>query len=181
MAQMAVAFTFQLLGEEKVSGRPAYVLIASPAPGYKPVNREAKVLVGMQGKLWIDKAQFHWAKIQADVLHPVTFAGFLAKVGPGTRFELENEPLRDSVMGPVWEPKRFEVHVSASVLFFQRNSTTVETFGGYTRQAVSRLQPDIRLNSGMARPNMATRSFCERPVWRVSTRLGAKRRCAVPV
>jgi hypothetical protein len=128
MAQMAVAFTFHLAGEEIVAGHPAYVLIATPKPGYRPVNRQAKVLIGMQGKLWIDKEQFHWAKVEAEVIRPVTFAGFLARVGPGTRFELEKEPVAGTA---VWQPQRFEVHVAASVLFWQRNSTTVDTFSDY--------------------------------------------------
>jgi hypothetical protein len=64
-------------------------------------------------------------------VRPGQFAGFLAKVGPGPRFELENEP----VAGPIWQPKRFEVHVAASVLFFERDSTTVDTFRDYRSEA----------------------------------------------
>ena len=128
MSQMAIAFTFHLAGEENVAGRPAYVLIASPKPGYRPINRQAKVLIGMQGKMLIDKHEFHWAKVEAEVIHPVTFAGFLARVGPGTRFELEKEPVNGTLRGTIWQPKRFEVHVAASVLFWQRNSTTIDTF-----------------------------------------------------
>lgn len=140
MSQMAVAFTFHLLGEENVAGRPAYVLRADPKPGYRPINRQTKVLTGMRGKMWIDKQQFHWAKVEAEVIHPVTFAGFFAKVGPGTRFELEMEP----VAGPVWQPKRFEVHVAASVLFWQRDSTSIDTFRDYRSETASGLQPGGR-------------------------------------
>jgi hypothetical protein len=140
MSQMATAFTFHLVGEESVGGRPAYVLVADPKPGYRPINRQAKVLIGMRGKMFIDKQEFHWAKVEAEVTHTVTFAGFLARVGPGTRFELENEP----VAGPIWQPRRFEVHVAASVLFFERDSTTVDTFRDYKSEAASGLKPDVR-------------------------------------
>lgn len=90
MTQMEVAFDFRLIGEDTVAGHPVYVLDAEPKRGYKPVNREAKVLTGMKGKLWVDKDGFHWAKVEAEVVRPVTFAGFLAKVGPGTKFVLES-------------------------------------------------------------------------------------------
>lgn len=127
MTQMAVAFNFRLLGEDTVSGHPAYVLQADPKPDYQPPNHEAKVLTGMKGKLWVDKTQFHWAKVEAEVVHTVTFAGFIARVGPGTRFLLEKEP----VNGEIWQPSRFEDHVKASILFWQKDSITSQAFADY--------------------------------------------------
>jgi len=38
------------------------VLKATPRPGYEPPNNEAKVLTGMEGKLWIDEKTFQWVK-----------------------------------------------------------------------------------------------------------------------
>lgn len=127
MVQMAVAFTFHLVGEEIVEGRPCYILDAEPKPDYKPVNHEAKVLTGMRGRIWIDKEQFHWAKVQAEVVRPVSFGGFVAKVAPGTKFVLETEP----VNGEIWQPKEFSVQVCASILFWQHNSSTTEQFSDY--------------------------------------------------
>jgi hypothetical protein len=127
MTQMEVAFNFRLLGEDTLAGRPVYVLQAEPKPGYQPPNRDAKVLTGMHGKLWVDKSQFHWAKVEAEVVHTVTFAGFLARVGPGTRFLLEKAP----VSGDVWQPKTFRDNIVASILFWQRNSTTSQAFSDY--------------------------------------------------
>ena len=129
MTQMAVAFRFELVGEESIYGHPAYVLDAEPRPDYKPVNREAKVLLGMKGRLWVEKEHFHWVKIEAEVIHPVTFGGFLAKVGPGTRFQLDKEP----VTGEIWQPKQFTVQVVASVLFWSHNSSTEERYSDYRR------------------------------------------------
>jgi hypothetical protein len=127
MTQMAHAFKFHLIGEDTIEGHPVYVLDAQPNPDYKPVNREAKVLIGMKGRLWIEKDQFHWAKVEAEVIHPVTFGGFLAKVEPGTKFELVNEP----VSTEIWQPKQFLVQVCASVLFFSHNSLTKEEYSDY--------------------------------------------------
>ena len=127
MTQMEVAFNFHLTGEGTWSGHPVYVLDAEPKPDYVPPNHEAKVLTGMKGKLWVDKAGFHWARVEAEVVHTVTFAGFLARVGPGTRFILEKEP----VNAEIWQPQRFQDQVVASILFWQRNSSTADTFSDY--------------------------------------------------
>ncbi len=136
MTQMAVAFTFHLIGEGDVNGHPCYVLSAEPRPDYRPVNREAKVLLGMRGKMWIDRAQFHWAKVEAEVIRTVSFAGFLARVDPGTRFVLVKEP----VSAETWQPQRFEMKVVASVLFWSRNSSTTDTYRDYKKLEISRLQ-----------------------------------------
>jgi hypothetical protein len=133
MNEMVRAFTFRLLREEPVSGRPAYVLEAEPNPDYKPPSHEAKVLTGMRGTLWVDKAQFHWSKVEAVVFRPVSFARFIAKVEPGTQFLLEQHPVTDHI----WQPTRFTVQVVASIMWWQRNSNSDETFSNYRLQTAS--------------------------------------------
>jgi len=49
------AFDFRLVGEEIVDGRPAYVLEATPHPGYHASGKYGKLLSRVQGKLWVDK------------------------------------------------------------------------------------------------------------------------------
>jgi hypothetical protein len=125
---MADAFDFQFVGEETVNGRDCWVLNAKLKSGYQPTNRETKVLTGMTGKLWIDKATNQWVRVQAEVIRPVNFYGFFAKVGPGTNFVLEQEPVGDKI----WLPKRFSMRVKASALgMFNENSTDDETYADY--------------------------------------------------
>lgn len=111
MQQMVDAFEFKVVGEESVEGAECYVLDASPRPDYQPPVERARVLTGMRGRLWIDKAQYHWVKVQAEVISPVAFGLFLAQVKPGTKFELDQAPV-----GSVWLPKCFTESVNASVL-----------------------------------------------------------------
>jgi hypothetical protein len=139
MTQMAVAFNFRLAGDDTIYGHPVYVLDAEPKPDYKPVNREAKVLTGMRGRLWVEKQRFHWVKVQAEVIHPVSFGGFLAKVGPGTKFELDKEP----ISGEIWEPKEFSVQVNASVLFWSHNSSTTDVFSDYHKESIAGNSPSV--------------------------------------
>jgi hypothetical protein len=111
MQQMVAAFNFTLNGEERVGGTDCYVFNATPNPNYRPPNQRARVLTGMKGRLWIDKAHYHWVKVEAEVTSPVEFGLFLARVKPGTQFELDQAPV-----GDIWLPKRFTVTVNASVL-----------------------------------------------------------------
>ena len=128
MREMAEAFNYRIMGDEKVNGHDTWVLDATPKPGYQPKTRETKVLLGMKGRMWVDKQSYQWVKVQAQVVRPVGFYGFIAKVGPGTRFELEQEP----VAGGVWMPKHFAVRVNATALgFLNENSTDDETYRDY--------------------------------------------------
>jgi hypothetical protein len=128
MLEMVSAFDFTPAGEENVRGRPAYVFEASPKPGYVPKNRDAKVLTGMKGRLWVDKGTFQWAKVQAEVTTPISFYGFLARVEPGTSFLLEQAP----VAGRIWFPIRFRQQVSAKALgIINENSLDEETYSDY--------------------------------------------------
>ena len=105
MSQIAEGFNFGRLAETRVRGYEVYVLKAIPKKDYHPPNLEAEVLTGMRGTLWIDKQSFQWVKVEAEVVRPVYIAGFLARVEPGTRFELEKAP----VPGGIWLPLHFEM------------------------------------------------------------------------
>lgn len=121
MQQMIAAFHFKFAGEEEIEGTPCYVLDALPNPDYRPPVERARVLMGMKGRLWIDKAHYHWVKVQAQVISPVQFGFFIAKVNPGTSFELNRAPV-----GDVWLPKCFTETVNAMVLGFYGMRTREE-------------------------------------------------------
>ena len=128
MLEMVSAFDFTPAGEEDVRGQRAYVFEASPKSGYVPNSRDAKVLTGMKGRLWVDKRTFQWAKVQAEVIKPISFYGFLAKVVPGTSFLLEQAPVGDRI----WLPIRFRQQVSAKALgIINENSLDEETYSDY--------------------------------------------------
>jgi hypothetical protein len=128
MDQLASAFSFTLAGEEELDGRQVYVLNAVPRKGYKPPNRDAAVLTGMKGKMWIDEQTYQWVKVQAHVVHSVSIAGFAARVVPGTEFNLEKMP----VAAGVWQPKRFAMQAHAKILFlFSHRQQEDDTFFNY--------------------------------------------------
>jgi len=130
--QLTRAFEFTLEGEQKLDSRDVYVFRARPRPGYRPPNLQASVLKGMQGRLWVDKGTFQWVKVEAEVIHPVTIEGFLARVEPGTRFELEKAPVGEGI----WLPKHFAMRSRSKVLFLvPHKNLEEETYWGYRKAA----------------------------------------------
>ena len=126
--EMNDAFDFQPIGEETVDGHECLVFDTRPRRNYVPKNHAGKVLLGMGGRLWVDKIEDRWVKVEAEVRKPVNFFGFLAKVFPGTKFLLEQQP----VMTNLWLPKHFNVKVYASVLgFVNQSSDQDETYRDY--------------------------------------------------
>ena len=128
LQEMVDAFAFRLAGQAQVDGHTCWIMDAEPRPGYEPNNHEGRVLKGMKGQLWIDQATNQWVKVHAEVVRTVSMYGFLAKVGPGTEFDLEQAPVADGV----WLPKAFHVRVNASALgLFNENSTENDTYRDY--------------------------------------------------
>lgn len=127
MREMTKALVFAVTGESQVNGCRVYVLRATPRPGYRPPNHEAKVLTAMQGTLWIDEASYQWVRAEAEVTRPVWFGLFLVKVYPGTRFLLEQAP----VEGGVWMPAHFRMQIKSSILLLHKDFTHDETYHDY--------------------------------------------------
>jgi hypothetical protein len=109
------AFDFRLVGEEDLAGRPTYVLEATPHPGYHASGKYGKLLSRVQGKLWIDKQDFGWVKVDGEVTQSFSMGLFVARVQRGSHIILEQTCLGDAV----WAPKRLEVRASAKILFLK--------------------------------------------------------------
>lgn len=128
MDQITKAFDFALTGSQTIGSRDVYVFRATPREGYNPPNKEARVLTGMEGQLWIDKQTFQWAKVTAQVIHPVSIIGFFARVEPGTDFELEKAPVTQGI----WLPKHFAMKSSSRILsLFAHHTQEDETYSDY--------------------------------------------------
>lgn len=130
MMQITKAFDFSFAGTKTVRGYTVYVLRATARKGYQPPNTEAEVLTGMQGELWIDRKTFQWVRVNAEVLHPVSIEGFLAKVEPGTWFELEKMPVANGI----WLPRHFAMKSKSRILSMINHKTEEEeTYFGYRK------------------------------------------------
>src|SRR6266478_8307039 len=109
------AFDFHLMGEEIVDGRPAYVLQATPHPGYHAHGKFAKMFSKVEGKLWVDKQDFGWIKVDGQVTQSFSMGLFVARVERGSHIVLEQTCVGDAV----WVPKRIEIRATARILFLK--------------------------------------------------------------
>ena len=109
------AFDFHVIGEEVVGGRPAYVLQATPHAGYHAHGKFGKMFSKVEGKLWVDKQDFGWIKVDGEVTQSFSMGIFVARVLRGSHIILEQTCVGDAV----WVPKRLEMRASAKILFLK--------------------------------------------------------------
>ena len=68
-----------LVGVESVNARPAYVIQLRPNTDHKLKSKTVNRFMNQfDAKLWVDKDEFHIARIDAKLMKPVTFLGGLA-------------------------------------------------------------------------------------------------------
>jgi hypothetical protein len=68
-----------LVGVESVNARPAYVIQLRPNSDHKLKSKTVNRFMNQfDAKLWVDKDEFHIARIDAKLMKPVTFLGGLA-------------------------------------------------------------------------------------------------------
>jgi len=102
-------FDFKLLGEEKIDGHDVWVISATPKPGAQPKHGDAKALLKVQAKVWIDKAEYQWVRLEAETTATISFGLFIARLSPGAKLEFEQTRVNDEV----WLPKREVVRGAA--------------------------------------------------------------------
>jgi hypothetical protein len=115
LRELLDAFDFHLIGEEVIGGRPAYVLQATPHPGYRAHGKYGKMFSKVEGKLWIDEQDFGWIKVDGEVTQSFSMGLFVARVQRGSHIIMEQESVGDAV----WVPKRLEMRASARILFLK--------------------------------------------------------------
>jgi len=126
------AFDFRLIGEEVVDGRPAYALQATPHPGYQGRGKYGRMFSKVEGKLWVDKQDFGWIKVDGQVTQSFSMGLFVARVQRGSHIILEQTCVGDAV----WVPKRLEVRASARILFLKSlDIDRILTYSDYRRAA----------------------------------------------
>lgn len=95
-------FDFQLVGEEVVNGRPAYVLRATRGAGYRGHGTYGKMMSKVEGKLWVDKQDYGWVKVDGEVAQPFSMGLFLAHVLRDSHITMEQARFDDGF----WMPTR---------------------------------------------------------------------------
>ena len=107
------AFDFKLLGEEAVDGRPAYILQATPHLGYHAQGKYGSMFSKVAGKLWVDKQDLGWIKVDGEVIQPFSMGLFLVRLLRGSHIKMA----QTRVDGGIWMPERVEVRATARIFF----------------------------------------------------------------
>lgn len=131
------AFDFKLAGEENLESGPAYVIEATPRLGYRGKNHN--FLNKMQGKLWIEKSDYHWVKIEAETLDTISFGLFIARLAKGSRLSFEQVRVNNEL----WLPKRAAVTASARLGLVKKFNIEEQT----TWSDYRKFQTDSRVTS----------------------------------
>ncbi|MEO8371138.1 MAG: hypothetical protein ABI806_18280 [Candidatus Solibacter sp.] len=111
LKELPEAFTFKLVGEEAVNGGDAYVIEGLPKPGYRPTDTTTSIFPKIKVKMWIDKKDYRWVRIDLESLDTISFGGILIRVAKGTRARIETTRINNEV----WLPKRAEVKGSVRI------------------------------------------------------------------
>jgi hypothetical protein len=135
--EVADAYTFRLLGEEKVSGHDVWVIAGEPFPGYRPRSDRAKMLPNFRGKVWITKDDYRWARLEAEVVRTVSLGLVLARLQPGTQLSMEQTRVREEL----WMPSVVHAKVFVRLALIKAISAEVDvTFSNYRKfQSDSRI------------------------------------------
>jgi hypothetical protein len=128
--EVADAYNFHLVGSELLDGHDTWALDAEPRPGYEPKFKEAKFLPKLKGRIWIDKVETQWVKLDVTTTDTISFGLFLARIHKGTRVVVDTTRINDEV----WLPKHVQFHVDVRLALLKNFNVDVEqTFRDYKK------------------------------------------------
>jgi hypothetical protein len=120
--EVADAYDFKLAGIETLDGRETYVIDGEPRPGFEPKRKEAKILPKFRFRVWIDRAENQWVKLDAQCIDTVSFGLFLARIHKGSRIVIDTTRVNDEV----WLPRHVAVHVDVRVALLKNFNVAEE-------------------------------------------------------
>lgn len=128
--EIADAFNFRLVGSETLDGRDTWVIEGEPRPGYHAKDRGTKMLTKFKGRVWIDKAEGQWVKLDITAIDNISFGWFLARVHGGAHIMAEQTKVNDEV----WLPKHVAAQVDVRLALVKNyNEDIDETFHDYKK------------------------------------------------
>ena len=133
--QVPEAFHLRVAGEEAVNGIAAWVIEATPKPGYRPVSNATRFFPKMKGRLWIAKQDYETLKVDIESLDTISFGGFLIRMAKGSHVVIDAV----RVNGEVWMPKTVVLRGSVRIALIKVvRGEYVFTFSDYKKaQGVS--------------------------------------------
>jgi len=137
MREVEEAFDFKIAGEDRIEGHEAWIVEASPRRDYHARSRDAKILPHVRGRLWIDKQTYHWVKLDAEVIDPISRGLFLLRLDKGAHIAVDET----RVNGEVWLPRWISITASARLGLIKQLRVQQET----TYKNFKKFQTDSRM------------------------------------
>jgi hypothetical protein len=134
LKDMVNAYDFTLVGEERISGADAWVIEATPRKDFHPTQPHADILSKIKGKLWIEKKDYNWVKVEAESIDTISFGLFLFRIHKGSHFSFEQVYVNDEV----WLARRFYVNGGARLALLKNEAVDQEDiFSNYKKFVTS--------------------------------------------
>jgi hypothetical protein len=135
------AYDFRLAGEEQIAGRDVYAIDATPRQGFHPTQPHADILPKLKGRVWIDKKDYGWAKIQVETIDTISWGLFLVRIHKGSQVTLE----QTRVNNEIWLPTKLLVTGGARVALLMNADVDLESdYSKYKKfSAGSRVLPGV--------------------------------------
>lgn len=128
--EIADAYKFQQRGMEMLDGRPAYVIDAEPLPDYKPRMKDARILPKVRLRVWIDKSEEQWVKLDIECIDTISWGVFLARIHKGSMIHVEQVRVNDEV----WLPKLVNLKLDARIAVLKNLDVAYDiTFRDYQK------------------------------------------------
>jgi hypothetical protein len=133
------AFECRLEGDAKVDGRDVWVISGVPNPRYHPKTADAKARLKISGKMWVDKSDYQWVRVEAESKETISFGLFLAWLNPGAKMVFEQTRINNEM----WLPKRLFLSGNGRVGLVKRVAEDQEiTWNDYKKfQVESKVVP----------------------------------------
>ena len=142
LRDMVNAYDFTLAGEETINGADTWVIEATPRKDFHPTQPHADILSKIKGKIWVEKKEYNWVKVEAESIDTITWGLFLVRIHKGSRFSLQQVHLNDEV----WLLQRFYLNGGARLGLVKNEALEEEdTFSNYKKFVTSsRILPGVK-------------------------------------
>lgn len=130
LTEIPDGFSLRLAPDENIEGQAAWVIDATPKPGYKPKTKTAFFLPKVKIRLWISKDGYHCIKAEFETLDTISWGGIVARVSKGAHLRIEMAHVNNEV----WLPKRILLTGSARVMLVKGFTGQIDlTYSGYKK------------------------------------------------
>jgi len=124
------AYEFKLVGDDHVDGHDVYVVDLTPRKDFHPTQPHADILSKIRGKVWIDRNDYGWVKLDAETLDTISWGLFILRIRKGTQMEFKQVRVNEEI----WLPSQFLLNGSARFALVAGGNFDLDmTFSNYKK------------------------------------------------